>query len=96
MDAYQIISEIDSHIHTCGGKKPDWYMGVAADAMHILFKEHGVDPYSSWIFRIADNADIARMVVCAYHKAGYDGSVSIAGPKAVAVYAYLKTAKTVP
>jgi hypothetical protein len=96
MDAMQIISEMDAHIRVCGGKNSDWYFGVAADAMTRLFNEHRVDPYSSWIFRIADDAGIARMVAAAYHKVGCDGVIDTEAGSALAVYAYQKTPKTVP
>jgi hypothetical protein len=97
MIARDIANDLNSFIQQCGGANEDWYIGIAFDAEYTLFNDHKVSRhFDSWIYRIADNSDIARSVESAYLTSGFDGGHD--GVEAVGsiVYAYLKSAHTQP
>jgi hypothetical protein len=97
MIARDIVIDINSFVEQCGGANHDWYVGVTADAEHKLFDGHKVNrQLDSWVYRIADNSDVARNVKKAYLALGFDGANDGAESTGIVVYAYLKSGDTTP
>ena len=95
MIARDIVIDINSFVEQCGGAKYDWYVGVTADAEHQLFHGHKVNRlFDSWIYRVADNSEIARNVKKTYLTLGFDGDDDGEKLTGIVVYAFLKSANT--
>lgn len=97
MIARDIVADINAFIEQCGGSNPDWYIGITHDAEHKLFNDHKVNRhFDSWIYRVADNSEIARQVEKNYLQSGFDGGLDNGDSGGNIVYAYLKSPNTGP
>jgi hypothetical protein len=90
-----IIAEIDAHMQKSGMANSSWYVGITSDVESRLFGFHQVPRKGHWfIYRRAINADEARGIEDAYHRAGCKGSGGGGDQTAVYVYAYVITSNT--
>lgn len=91
-----IIAEIDAHMRKSGIANNSWYVGITSDIEERLFGFHQVPKKNHWfIYRLANNANEARSIEAAYHRAGCKGAGGGGDNAAVYVYAYVITAQTV-
>jgi len=93
----QKVNEIIAHVHSQGGKYPEWYCGIASDAKDRLFNGHNVsEKYGHWIFRNFGSSEVARSVEKYFIESlGFDGGSGGGSLSTVFVYAYRKTIDTV-
>ena len=95
-DARSIITEIDAHMLKSGIANSGWYVGITSDIDERLFGSHQVPRANHWfIYRRALNANQARAIEDAYHKANCKGAGGGGDHLSVYVYAYAITAQTV-
>ena len=91
-----IIAEINAHMQKSGIANSSWYVGITSDVDGRLFGSHQVPRKDHWyIYRRAINADEARVIEAACHRAGCKGSGGGGDDAAVYVYAYVITSNTV-
>ena len=92
-----IITDLNCFFEQSGHPPVDWYVGIASDAERKLFNDHKVSRHlDSWIYRIADNSEIARSVQKDYLNLGCCGPMYPEDSKGIMVYAYLRSANTFP
>lgn len=97
MIAADIIIDFQGFMQQHGHKPAEWYVGIAADAEHHLFEHHKVNrTFDSWIYRVADNSEIARVVHETCLKWKCQGQSYPGDFRGVAVYAYLRSNNTRP
>jgi hypothetical protein len=91
-----IIAEIDAQMQKSAIANSSWYVGVTSDIEDRLFGFHQVPRKDHWyIYRRAINADEARTIEAAYHRAGCKGSGGGGDQTTAYVYAYVITSQTV-
>ncbi len=92
-----ICSDISAHINQQGGARSSWYVGIASDVQQRLFGDHRVPKQGHWyIYREALSSHHARAIEKAFLDWGCDGGPGGGGSDTTYVYAYLKTAITMP
>lgn len=95
LDSKTILAQINTHMNRSGISNRRWYVGITSDIEQCLFRDHGVPKSGYWyIFREAHNADEARVIADAYHKAGCKGSGGGVNATSTIVYAYVTSAQT--
>jgi len=95
LDSKTILAQINTHMNRSGISNRQWYVGITSDIEQRLFRDHGVPKSSYWyIFREAHNADEARLIMDAYHKAGCKGTSGGGDDTSTIVYAYVTSAQT--
>lgn len=89
-DYQTIVDEILEHLSKSGKMYySDFYVGVTNDVEQRMFKEHNVSKDKAWwIFRTADNADIARKVEAHFLKLGMRGDNKGGDDASDIVYCY--------
>jgi hypothetical protein len=94
--ANTIISDIDAHMLKSGIRNGGWYVGITSDIEERLFGHHKVPKQNHWyIWRHYTDANAARTLETAYHRAGCKGSAGGGDNAAVYIYAYAITGITV-
>ncbi|MEM9064030.1 MAG: hypothetical protein AAGB51_00910 [Planctomycetota bacterium] len=84
-----VASEIDAHIHKCGGGYQSWYIGIAADPRARLFADHNVaENGDAWIFRDAGTDAAARQIEDHFLRLGCRGGDGGGSSATKYVYAY--------
>lgn len=74
-----------------------WYVGISEDPRRRLFADHNVDEQRGlWGIWEAYTTNVARRVEAHFISLGTDGGTGGGDEDAVFVYAYKKTAATVP
>ena len=90
-----IIREIKERISKEGSGYPAWYVGIATDPEKRLFEDHNVDKNGWWIYKEAENSDIAREIERYFIEIfGTDGGTGGGDETTKFVYAYKKTSLT--
>lgn len=93
----EIIAEINAHIADCGGSYSDWYVGIAEDAKHRVFEDHGVEKgKDAYIWRTAISSAVARAIEQYFLDLGCDGGGGGGDDDTDIVYAYKKSSRTDP
>lgn len=92
----EIIAAFDEHLQRSGRSfYNEFYIGVTNDAARRLFQEHNVDKeHSWWIYRTAENSEIAREVEKYYLDLGMRGGPGGGDDSARMVYCYVVTPTT--
>ena len=95
LDSKTILAQINTHMNRSGISNRQWYVGITSDIEQRLFHSHGVPRSNYWyIFREAHNANEARLIMDAYHKAGCKGVGGHGDATSTFVYAYVTSAQT--
>ena len=95
LDSKTILAQINTHMNRSGISNRQWYVGITSDIDQCLFRDHGVPKSGYWyIFREAHDADEARLIMDAYHKAGCKGGGESGDDASTIVYAYVTSAQT--
>lgn len=90
-----ITREIREYIDQAGGEYSSWYVGIAADPEKRLYEDHNVDENGLWIWREAENSNIAREIEEYFIETlGTDGSTGGGDYTTKFVYTYKKTTYT--
>ncbi len=86
----KIIEAIDAHLAKSSKQYyNDFYIGIATDARDRLFSNHGVEEKNDWwIYRTADNDQIARDVERYYLDQGMQGGQGGGDENTKMVYCY--------
>jgi hypothetical protein len=91
-----VMGEINAHMKKSGYPNSSWYVGVTSDIDERLHGYHRVPKANHWfIYRRCTNANEARSLEAAYHKAGCKGSGGGGDNASYFIYAYLITQETV-
>lgn len=94
-DKETIKTEIKNHIDKEGSGYSNWYTGIATDPEKRLFEDHNVARKSWWIYREAENSDIAREIEDYFvNELGTDGDTGGGDDSTRFVYSYKKTSET--
>ena len=81
--------------HVCAPH--EWYVGLATDAEENLFQYHKVDRQrDSWIYRMAENPEVAWSVQHYLLKLGCHGETRPKESAATMIYVYLKSDRNTP
>lgn len=93
----EIKDDFVAHIAKEGSQYKYWYVGITNDVERRLFIEHNIDKNNGWwIYRTANNSNIARNVEQYFINAGCDGGSGGGDTTSKLVYAYKKTSNTKP
>ncbi len=97
----QAIIAIQKYMGQVGGAYSNWYVGIASDARHRLFRDHNVrESGDRWRLKQCPSSAVAREVEVHFvNTLGTDGGTGGTGGGDAApdkVYAYLKTSLTNP
>ncbi|WP_294618614.1 hypothetical protein [uncultured Bacteroides sp.] len=95
-DYETIVKEIVEHLSKSGKRYySDFYIGITNDVEQRMFKEHNVPKEKNWwIFRTAENSDIAREVENHFLKLGMRGDNKGGDDTSNVVYCYAVTPTT--
>jgi hypothetical protein len=89
-DFETIVNEMQEHL-TKSGKRhySDFYVGITNDVERRMFKEHNVPKENAWwIYRTAENSDIAREVEDHFLRKGMRGNDGGGNDTSSIVYCY--------
>ena len=90
-----IIEQVLKYIAEKGGKRAQWYVGVAKDPKKALFKEHRVPKSGTpWYYKNAMDHTEALRIEDRLLREGLDGAVFNKDIKAIGVYVYRKSGHT--
>jgi len=86
-----IIQDFQAFIDEQPFARSQWSVGLAADAEDALFRSHDIDRHhGAWIYRMADNFEIAASVLAALIERGCTQAEAANADKGSYVYAFLQ------
>lgn len=96
-DFQTIVDEINNHLSKSGKRYySEFYIGITNDVERRLFKEHNVAKEKTWwIYRTAENSDIAREVEKHFLDMGMRGNDGGGNETSNIVYCYAVSPTTV-
>jgi hypothetical protein len=97
MNTVSVIAKIETFVVSRGGRVNDWYVGITKNPGRRLFGDHKVPiNEDTWIYSEAPDSETARAVESHFLAQDFDGGPGGGDTESKFVYAYRKTALTLP
>jgi len=90
-----IIEAVLRYAASKGGRRTQWYVGIAKDPKKALFKVHKVPKNKTpWMYKFAFDINEAIRIEDRLLREGFDGDKFPSDRKANGIYVYRKTGET--